>query len=165
MRISEIPFDRVLGNPAETIHFIEQSDLDDNHELRQKMPVLLEGTNVTLFTNQKLYSLKNFPEIVKGDVDLSLTDLSNLEGIGKDWLKECRWLFLPPNIKSHILGLLNIKGLKGICFEHSQNGFQADEKFTRAMKIINQEIELVRLDVMECHEALTRAGLKEYAKF
>ena len=165
MRISEIPYDRVLGHPAETIHLIEESDLDDNHELRQLMPDILEGTNVTLFTYQKLNSLKNFPKVVKGDVDLSRTDLSNLEGIGKDWLKECRWLFLPPNIKSHILGLVNIKGLKGICFELSQNGFLADEEFTRAMEIINLEIEIARLDVMECHEALTKAGLKEYAKF
>ena len=125
---------------------------------------MTEGTNVTLFTHQKLNSLKNFPEVVKGDVDLSLTDLKSLEGIGKKWLQECGWLFLPPNIKSNILGLLNIKGLKGICFEHSQNGFQTDEEFTRAMEIINLEIEIARLDVMECHEALTRAGLKEYAK-
>jgi hypothetical protein len=162
MRIIEIPFDRVLGNPAVTIHLIEENDLDDNLELRQLMPDILEGTNVTLFTYQKLNSLKNFPKVVKGDVDLSRTNLSNLKGIGKDWLKECGWLFLPPNITSNILGLLRIKGLKGICFKHSQNGFQADEQFTKAMEIINWEC---KPDFMDCIEVLTHNQLREYAGF
>jgi hypothetical protein len=95
--------------------------------------------------------------IVDGNVILSKNLITNLKGIGKDYLQEITGgLFLEGNpIKSHVLGLLRVKGLTTVFF--SPDG---DDPLTI---IIQKHLKGDR-DIMDCHEELTRAGLKQYAQ-
>jgi hypothetical protein len=68
-------------------------------------------------------------------------------------------------IDSHIMGVLLIKGgLKRLsCSFGVSAAVQREWSLVKATFIINKHLEGDK-DVMECHEELTRAGLKEYAK-
>jgi Leucine-rich repeat (LRR) protein len=102
--------------------------------------------------NNKLSSLAGFPAKLDGRGNCYGNNLTSLQGIHKQ-LKEAKSLDFSANpIKSHVLGLLKIKGLETI--ELSRKGVQ---------DIINKHLAGER-DVMACQDELMDAGFEEYAK-
>jgi hypothetical protein len=117
--------------------------------------------DVGFYTCRKceLTSLEGAPERC-GTFNATYNHISSLEGIGKKYLKECEILLLSINpLESNFLGLLKVQKLTMFNIK----GNELAEPW-RAAKIIDAHIQGDK-DVMEAHEELTRAGLKQYAKF
>jgi hypothetical protein len=64
---------------------------------------------------------------------------------------------------SNVLGLLNVKGLEEFTSHVSKDKSPQFKKAFDAFQIIDRHLKGDK-DVMDAHEELTRAGLKEYAK-
>jgi hypothetical protein len=107
---------------------------------------------------KKLKSLKGAPKIVKRNAFCGNTNLTSLEGIGKDYFEEIGdTLFLPAGtITSNILGILKIKKLKECAW------FVSGKNDEQAFEILSKHFVSRRLS--KCREELIEAGLKEFAK-
>jgi hypothetical protein len=119
------------------------------------------GKNVDFQGCVSLLDIDQLPDVIGGDLNLAQTEVTSLAGIGKTYVKDCKLINLHSciRLKSNILGLLLVKGLVEIIFsEWGEPG-----NYKKALKIINDELDGER-DIMNAHEALTRAGLKDYAK-
>jgi hypothetical protein len=118
-------------------------------------PEVVEG-DLILVRNQ-LYSLSGIPNKIGGAINMSKTSLPSLSGINK--MKEMngyvfvRWT----PITSHILGVFLIKGCKGILtFD--------DNKFGKAVEIVNRHISKGRSGLLPCQKELIEAGLADFAQ-
>jgi hypothetical protein len=131
-------------------------------------------TGIFVANNIELTSLKGSPEEIIGDFDCSANYLTSLEGapssIGGNFVcdynaitslhnihKQIKYIggyanFEYNPIKSHVLGLLLIKGLK---YVYLTNGKVAD--------IIDKHLSGDR-DVFACQEELIEAGFEDYAQ-
>ena len=175
------------------IYIFDNDDIDENGELIKKMADI---KSFVLFTNnrtqEKIYpmsikidycdrpilTLKNFPDRAVPHLNLSKLPLVHLQGIGRDFLKECYILHLPWTITSHMLGILTIKNFREVCADclHLQlNSFADAQKYypnLKSAKDFKQFVDAVRIintyvqnsDIIECEKILIDRGLNEYVK-
>lgn len=129
-------------------------------------------------SSSQITSLEGSPVFVGGYFSCSFTEITSLEGapryVGEDFtcyrtkiksllnvhkqIKHIGGSFqLPNTIKSNVLGVMYIKGLKSIQFD------QRTKKQKQVEIIINKHLSGDR-DVHACQEELLEAGLGEYAK-
>jgi hypothetical protein len=166
---------------------IGNKDIEDGHFpdyfADKKMLGLFDCSNVSNLTSlvnspysiigichlefcEKLTSLEHGPMEV-GYLYNYGCPIKSLSGIGKRYLRVVNdWLYLPDTILDSIIGLTIIKNLKGAVFDND-NSFASNLKLRKAVHIWITEFQNLNYqqrDPMEFHEALTRAGLKEYAK-
>jgi hypothetical protein len=106
-----------------------------------------------------LSSLEGGPLVIGGYVTFfNCPKITSLTGVGKKYFKQVGTEIYPSQyITNSILGTLTVKGLKQL------NTRKSTDKLKQALMIVNQHLKGDK-DVMECHEELTRAGLKEFAK-
>ena len=117
-----------------------------------------------------LTSLEFAPMIVKGDAVMSGLQLVTLKGIGTKFLKEIHGdlNIRGKHIPRFLSVVLNVKHLGGIDLIGKQDMFDRREVSTtearlrQAQNIINNHLSGDR-NLMDCHEELIQAGLKEYA--
>lgn len=103
--------------------------------------------------NNQITSLEGAPEKIGGYLSIQNNKLTSLQGIHKIIKEIGGNLYLSGNpIKSHMLGLLQIKNLRSIAFDHEE-----------VERIFNKYLD-VRGDIMDCQEELMAAGLEEFAK-
>jgi hypothetical protein len=103
------------------------------------------------FGNQ-LTSLTGAPTSVTGDFHCSNNQLTSLKDIHK-YIKSIggNFYLVRNPIKSHVLGLLKIKGLKSVELDNKE-----------VEKILNKY--LPEGDILDCQQELIEAGLDEYAQ-
>ena len=102
--------------------------------------------------DSRLSSLKGAPKYIGGNFRCHYNNLTSLENIHEQILEingEANFEQNP--IKSHVLGLLLIKGLTSVSFDNKH-----------LEKIINKYLPLG--DIMECQNELIDAGLEEFAQ-
>ena len=111
------------------------------------------GGNFYCQTN-RLTSLEGAPQKVGGDFYCYINPLKSLKGIGKDYLKEINGTIDLDacHIESHMLGLLKVKGLTKIEFNHNN----------KVEEILNKHLK--SRDILSCQDELIENGLEEYAK-
>ena len=101
-------------------------------------------------------SLEHFPEHVGGDMlfdNTKLTDLHDVHLIMK--YVNGRLNISGTNIRSHVLGLILVKGLTGVTFS---------KHLAEVSEIINRYLGLGRVGVMKAQRELLEAGYEEFAK-
>lgn len=123
----------------------------------------------------ELTSLEGAPSIVNGDVNATENRIASLKDIHKVFKKitgvahggRGGEIDLRGNpIKSHVLGLLKIEGLKRVIigFINLANGGNAENKRkVKAHDIINKHLAGDR-NLLVCQEELMDAGLEEFAQ-
>jgi len=102
--------------------------------------------------NNNLTSLQHAPQSVGGDFYCSNNNLTSLHDIHKQIKSIKGTLLCDDKIKSHILGLLLIKNLKGI------------DGIKKVKNIINKHLFAGDHDVHMCQEDLIQAGFAEMAR-
>lgn len=106
--------------------------------------------------HNRLTSYEGGPAIVDGNVSLRNNKFTNLHNIHKHLKQvgeECQLHLSGNPIKSHMLGLLLIKGLVNITFDENK----------QVAKIINQHL-LGDRDVVACQQELLEHDFDEYAQ-
>ena len=103
--------------------------------------------------SNQLTTLKGGPQEVDGNFYCSFNELTNL----KDIHKQIKFIggqanFLGNPIKSHVVGLLLINGLKHVYLDNEE-----------VMNILNKHVKADK-DVLACIEELENAGFPEFAK-
>jgi hypothetical protein len=136
--------------------------------LASRIPAHVKGDLYFSFSpGDKFIHLKKVSaQRVDGNVDMQYMHLRTLEGIGKTCLVEVHGnIILRATVKRNVLGLLKVKCLTRVFVHFNQwRMFGDTDRCIKAIDIIDAHLKADR-DVMECHEELTRAGLKEFAKF
>jgi hypothetical protein len=103
-------------------------------------------------TSNKLTSLTGAPASVGGDFSCSNNQLTSLKDIHKYIKSIGKTFYLADNpIKSHVLGLLKIKGLKSVELDNKE-----------VEKILNKY--LPEGDILDCQQELIEAGFDAYAQ-
>lgn len=123
------------------------------------------GGGLYCHTNPNLTKLDGAPRILGEGVDAWDCGITSLEGIGKKFIVEMDgeiWISGNP-IKSHMLGLILIKGCFGLRMK--EKPLALNEKVIDQLDVIFNKHLYPHKDVLECREELIAAGLKEYAKF
>lgn len=120
------------------------------------VPAHIQGDLV--LHNNNISSLEGGPTNVGGSVYLGNNKLESLKGIHKRIMHIGSRLYVENNpIKSHVLGLLRIKGLREVSFPSS------DPRYRVVEKIINKYLAGDR-DIFVCQEELESAGVGEFAQ-
>lgn len=125
--------------------------------------------NVVICYDNKITSLDQAPIKIGSYFSCSRNQISSLDGIGKKYLTSMQGDFhITSNpLKSHVLGLLLIKGITGFHFLSKVNDVVnlIDEDTCMSVEsIVDTHIRSKDRDILECREELVQAGLKEYAK-
>ena len=104
-------------------------------------------------SSNKLSDFKGFPEIIGNNLEADRNLFRSLSGI-HNHIKEIHGeLMLEKNpIKSHVLGLMNIKGLKKVYLDNNE-----------VATIINKHLKMGS-DIFDCQDELIGAGFSEFAK-
>ena len=104
--------------------------------------------------DNQLTSLEGVPSHVGGDFNCQNNELTSLKGIHAQ-IKEIGGRCLAANnpIKSHVLGLLLIKGITNVSLDN-----------TEVQDILNKHLGKGRAGMLQAQEELIEAGLEEYAK-
>jgi len=105
----------------------------------------------------KITSLQGGPSYVGGKLDCSGTKITSLHNIHKQIKDIDGELYLSKTIKSHMLGVMFIKGLQSIEF------YNGNTRQKQAERIINKHLAGDR-DIHLAQEELLEAGLSEFAK-
>lgn len=115
----------------------------------------LINTDLDLSGN-RIHDLHNLPKVIKGQLDLSYNELESLHGISKVKEMDGELHVVGNNIRSHILGVVMIKGCTGV------TGFINK----KVREIISKYLPNTRGNdaVMECQNELIDAGFEEYAQ-
>ncbi len=102
----------------------------------------------------KLTSLNGAPSHVNGNFDCSLNKLTSLKDVYKH-IAEIKGKFyaIENPIKSHVLGLLLIKGVTGVHLDNKQ-----------IEEILNKHLGKGRAGMLMAQEELIEAGLEEFAQ-
>ena len=105
-------------------------------------------------SENKLTSLESAPQKLNGDFYCDFNPIKSLKGIGKNYLKEINGLINLNDcpIESHMLGLLKVKGLINIKFNHNR----------KVEEILNKHLK--SRDLLACQEELIENGLEQYAQ-
>jgi hypothetical protein len=102
--------------------------------------------------NNQLTSLTGAPTSVTGHFDCQGNKLTSLKDIHKYIKSIAGDFYLADNpIKSHVLGLLKIKGLKSVELDNEE-----------VEKILNKY--LPEGDILDCQQELIEAGFDDYAQ-
>ena len=103
--------------------------------------------------NNRLTSLEGTPSKVDGVFSCFNNPIKSLKGIGKNYVKEINGFIDLDEcpIESHMLGLLKVKGLTKIKFNHNN----------KVQEIINNHLKTK--DILSCQEELIENGLEQYA--
>lgn len=149
------------GGPIECSGVVANSSA----ELRslEGLPNVLGGS-LSLVDCLALKSLDHGPSIVEGNVDLSGTGITSLEGIGTKSFKAIHGrLVLPHDIKSHILGVLCIEGLTELVLSGTK--FAS----TKAAGIIMSHFKSRKAEsrsdrLIDCQHELIEAGFEDLAQ-
>jgi hypothetical protein len=165
---------------------LREKDLE-NGEMKEIPNLSNVGTVNGMFKMEegsrlRLKNLNNFPKVVRGRMNISHCPnletlagplievqsdflfidclmITSLEGIGRKYIRQLEKAIFPTHsLTSHVLGILMIKNVESV----DPLGM-GKEPFRTMVKIMNEHLAGER-DVMDAHEDLTRAGLKEYAK-
>jgi len=107
--------------------------------------------------NTNITSLRGAPSYVGDDFDCSGTKITSLHNIHKQIKHIGGTFYISNTVRSHILGVMFIKGLQRIELYNSNTEQKQVEK------IINEHLAGNR-NVHDAQEELLEAGLKEYAK-
>ena len=91
----------------------------------------------------------------------SLNELTSLKGIHKHIIETHNIDFTSNPIKSHILGLLKIEGLRWV--EREKRAVADNDKLDKAVRIINKHLQGSR-NIFDCQAELEDAGLEEFAQ-
>ena len=148
---------------------IEHKDLDENGELKEKM----KDTDLIVRVPEDvgLTSLKNFPTYSL-NYELHAKTLTSLSMMGIKYFTTGKYLSfseISSPIQSHILGLAFLPEMLPCRYRDLSDEFKAAyniiAKYGREVNpkispIINKD----NIDLLEIHERLTRAGLKQFAK-
>jgi hypothetical protein len=140
---------------------IIRSDFDIS---RNQLITMSDGPSKVLgklnVSKNRLTSFIGFPEYVGGDIEMTGNRITSLQDIHKH-IKECRGILEcdTENITGHVLGLLMIKGLKGL--RHPKSS-----KPPQWVRIIHKYLVEGNQDgaIYDAQEELIEAGLEEYAK-
>jgi hypothetical protein len=130
-------------------------------------PLSLKGcpkivSRVLSLRDNKLLDINHLPSLVE-TMYLDNTDITNLKGIGRDYIKSAQYISLVncPDLKSNILGLLSVKNLEHLA-SHTSFKPDANVELDSVIRIIRKHLETK--DILECQEELIEAGFKEFAK-
>jgi len=121
--------------------------------------------NNVFFQESGLESLEGLMVVGGGAHFGECKHLTNLHGIGMKYLTSCRLLFLPATVKSHILGIMLIKGLDRV----EVYGSNRLAKLVEAVEIIMKHYMMVdeksrKDELIEVQHELIEAGLEDYAE-
>lgn len=113
-------------------------------------------------SSTKIKSLEGAPSYIGGNFNCWNTDITSLKNIHKHIKHIGGVLFLPKKVRSRVLGVVLIKGLRKIDFHTiAQTGVSTKQK--QVETIINKHL-LGDRDPHACQEEMLEAGLGEYAK-
>lgn len=106
-------------------------------------------------------TIDHLPEYVGGFVNLGNTQIESLQDIHKKIKQMNGALTIPKTIKSHILGVLLVKGVMSIYLAGN-----AKKQVKEAVKIVDEYLKqpMSKQRMLECQTALIDAGLDEYAQ-
>jgi len=107
-----------------------------------------------LENNKSLSSLEGIAEHIGMIVILRCPKIDNLHNIHKQIKSMTRDFYFDDNIKSNVLGLILIPGIRQI--------ISYGDKTADVAKILSKHIK--SQDILECQEELIKNGFKEYAK-
>ena len=148
---------------------IENKDLDENGELKEKM----KDTDLIVRVPEDvgLTSLKNFPTYSL-NYELHAQTLTSLSMMGTKYFTTGKyWSFseISSPIQSHILGLIFLPPMFPCRYRYLSDEFKAAyDIITKYSSEVNSILDPVvhkdNIDLLELHERLTRAGLKQFAK-
>jgi hypothetical protein len=124
--------------------------------------LLAQPTGLTAFyglMNTNIKTIENFPESISGEVNFDNYVRISLGNIHKTVKELDNLLTVSQHYAGPILGILMVKKLNKL----DMSIVGSSTKSCAVDRIMNKHLSGDR-DVMDCHEELTRAGLKEYAK-
>ena len=137
----------------------EEFERDNNYYCSSRNLISLKGSPREVHgdfycSHNQLTSLEGAPLKIGGGFRCPFNDIISLKGIGKDYLKEIHGTinlnWCP--IKSHMLGLLKVKGLINIKFNQNR----------KVEEILNKHLK--SRDLLACQEELIENGLEQYAQ-
>lgn len=117
--------------------------------------------NYNVENHKNLTSLEFAPNYIGNNAFFYGNDkVTSLKGIGRSYLKHIgNAIYLPGNVRSNVLGIMLIHGLKKMPIETNLD----NEDWLEVISIIRKSIRSNN-DMLECQEELISKGFKEYAK-
>lgn len=154
------------GSPSEVMQF----DCDENRLTSLEGGPTHVSQGFSCYKNV-LTSVEGAPKWIGNVGNFNNNLISSLKDIHKHIEHAGDTLFFQDNpIKSHVLGLLKIKGLKKVYLSHlpgrthtSDNLSNAQLKLFKVQNTINDHLDGAR-DIFACQEELEDEGLEEYAQ-
>ena len=151
----------LVGYKHKGKRIVQAKVLGDFYCSRTQIKSLEQGPSwvggVFYCSETEIKSFEGAPSYVGGGVNCWNTNIASLHNIHKQIKHIGTQLYLSNTVKSHILGVMLIKGLRGIKF-HLGNTEQKQVE-----NIINKHLAGNR-NVHDAQEELIEAGLAEYAK-
>lgn len=177
--LSNIDLRSLEGCPNPKLSPIVQERLD-------KTGVLTSGPAILIFKNRNLSSWKGIPnmtyridadecaftslegcpQVMHDSLEVQGNKITNLKGIGKNYLRHCYGRIELQNnpVESHVLGLMNVIGLMRVEFiPTSLDDHPLTIPLIQLTKIANDHLRGSK-DFLDFQEDLISAGLKDYAK-
>jgi|694.fasta_scaffold04879_19 hypothetical protein len=117
--------------------------------------------NMVDASENNISSINELPMCKYKTLNLSKNPITSLHGIaGK--LTECTLLAIPDTVRSHILGLLKVKGLKTVVTTE----FLTKDKVELflMLKIVNKHLSSKNPNMIDCQRELIENDLDEYAE-
>ncbi len=175
-----VRFENVPGSIYEGVRY------DDAEKIKQIWQGMFSEVHGDIIISGTLYSFDGVPKRINGRLDISGTnEMTSLHGIDKHFEYITERLVLPNSISADILGVLKIKGLKGISF-HDEFKEMFDTKFAnqpylpdgtfssntiartvvnlgKLKEIINNHLSEQEKNVIACQRELIENDFDEYA--
>jgi hypothetical protein len=92
-------------------------------------------------------------------------NILHLKGIGRSYLKECEYLYLPNTIKSNILGLCRVKNLHTFYIYDKYVNYINYIRFGELFEALQIVKKYLNTDGSDCQEELIQNRYNDYAKF
>lgn len=116
------------------------------------------GDSHIQFADNEINTIEGFPSKFEG-MNIQNNKLTNLHDIHK-YVKECTGIYLVGNpIKSHVLGVLKIKGMDNLTFVPFDDN---KSELSKVQDIIHRY--LPQGDLLACQQELIDAGFEEFAQ-
>lgn len=176
-----VRFENVPGSIYEGVRY------DDVEKIKQMWRSMFSEVHGDIIISGTLYSFDGVPKRINGRLDISQTNgMTSLHDIDKHFEYITERLVLPNSISADILGVLKIKGLKGISFhddfkelydatKFANQPYLPDGAFTinniartvinlaKIKEIVNKHLETDK-NLLECQEELMDNNYKHYAR-